>query len=82
MEIYICFIRDNRKGTDFTTVSRAFAGQHLQVKTDMARKHPAPDYTMLTTLTLSEMEATMKDIKRWCGITASMSKQPPMLRTA
>ena len=71
MEIYVCFIRDNKTGTDFTTVTRGFAGQHTQVKTELSRKYPTPQHTVLTVLTLGEMEATLTDIRRWCGIASS-----------
>lgn len=74
LEIYVCFIRDNKTGTDFTTVMRGFPGQHAQVKTDLTRKYPTPNNTVLTVLTLGEMEATLTDIRRWCGIAASTAK--------
>ena len=75
MEIYVCFIRDNKTGADFTTVMRGFPGQHTQVKTDLCRKYPCPQHTVLTVLTLGEMEATLKDIRRWCGIASTGSSK-------
>lgn len=74
MEIYVCFIRDNKTGTDFSTVMRGFPGQHTQVKTDLTRKYPTPHHTVLTVLTLGEMEATLTDIRRWCGIATSTAQ--------
>lgn len=77
MEIYVCFIRDNKTGADFTTVTRGFPGQHAQVKTELSRKYPTPQHTVLTVLTLGEMEATLTDIRRWCGIAASTAASKP-----
>lgn len=78
METYVCFLRDNKTGADFTTVMRGLVGQHSQVKVDVSRKYPTPHHTVLTVLTLGELEATLTDIRRWCGIAATTPAASPI----
>lgn len=66
--IYICFIRDNRTGVDFSTVMQAPADCHGLVKEQVARKYAGDVYTVLTTVTTTELDTMLDDIHRWCGV--------------
>lgn len=70
-EVYVCFIRDENTGMDFTTVTRAPSGKHTLVRQRMAEKYRRENYTVLTALTTSELQHTLADINRWCAITAA-----------
>ena len=70
-EVYVCFIRDENTGMDFTTVTRAPSDKHKLVRQKMAQKYRGSGYTVLTTATTGELQTTLADINRWCAITAA-----------
>ena len=70
-EIYVCFVRDNATGMDFTTVTRAPSGKHSLVRQKMAEKYRGQNYTVLTALTTDELKMTLADINRWCAVSAA-----------
>ena len=70
-EIYVCFIRDEATGIDFTAVTRAPSDKHKLVREKMAQKYNNTQYTVLTAATTNELQTTLADINRWCAITAA-----------
>lgn len=67
-EVYVCFVRDENTGMDFTTVTRAPSGKHKLVRQKMAQKYRGQNYTVLTAVTTNELKMTLADINRWCAI--------------